>query len=237
MTDYMLGQPEPPRARLGARFGVFGLVVVLVVGLLSTRLFYLQVVNGGYYIGLANNRQSSQLSIPAARGLIYDRAGRPVAINIPTYVVRVRPGDLPFPERDAVVARLSTLLNVPSTDIIEALDSYAGQRFEYVEIANDVPSDVARIIDEEGRDLPGVDVIVEERREYEYGAVAVARAGLHRPSDVAGSRRAGRRRIPQRRPDRQDGRRGDIRERAARHLRLGAGRARFGRPDRAHGPD
>ena len=53
MTDYMLGQPEPPRARLGARFGVFGLVVVLVVGLLSTRLFYLQVVNGGYYIGLA----------------------------------------------------------------------------------------------------------------------------------------------------------------------------------------
>ncbi len=169
MTDYTLGQPEPPRARLGARFGVFGLVVVLVVGLLSTRLFYLQVVNGGYYIGLAQNRQSSQLSIPAARGLIYDRAGRPVAINIPTYVVRVRPGDLPFSERDAVVSRLSTLLNVPSTDIIQALDSYAGQRFEYVEIANDVPSDVARIIDEEGRDLPGVDVMVEERREYEYG--------------------------------------------------------------------
>ena len=171
MTDYLLGQPEPPRSRLTARFGVFGLVIVLVVGLLTTRLFYLQVVSGGYYAGLAKANQSTEQPITAARGLIYDRAGRPLAINIPSYVVRVRPGDLPFGERDAVVGRLSALLNISATDIIEALDRYASQRFSYVTIASDVPSDVARIIDEESRDLPGVDVTVEERREYEYGSL------------------------------------------------------------------
>ncbi len=169
MTDYVLGQPEPPRSRLGARFGVFGLIIVLVVGLLTTRLFYLQVINGGYYAGLAEQARTTEQPIRAARGVIYDRAGRPVAINVPSYVVRIRPGDLPFSERDAVVARLSGLLNVPATDIIEALDRNASQRFEYVTIASDIPDDVARLIEEESRGLPGVDVAVEERREYAFG--------------------------------------------------------------------
>ena len=171
MNDYVLGQPEPPRFSLGARFAVFGLVIAIVVGLLTTRLFYLQVVQGGYYAGLAEeNRQQTQ-PIRSARGLIYDRAGRPLAINIPSYVVRIRPADLPFGQRDAVVERLSSLLDVPATDIIEALDRYASLRFELVRIASDVPSDVARIIVEESRGLPGVEVDVEERRQYEYGAL------------------------------------------------------------------
>ena len=171
MNDYVLGQPQPPRISLGARFAVFGLVIVIVVGLLTTRLFYLQVVQGGYYAGLAEeNRQQTQ-PIRSARGLIYDRAGRPLAINIPSYVVRIRPADLPFGQRDAVVERLSSLLDVPATDIIEALDRYASLRFELVRIASDVPSDVARIIVEESRELPGVEVDVEERRQYEYGAL------------------------------------------------------------------
>lgn len=171
MSDLVLGQPEPPRMRLGARFAVFGLVVVIVVGLLTTRLFYLQVVQGGYYAGLAEENQHQTRPIRSARGLIYDRAGRPLAINIPSYVVRIRPADLPFGQRDAVVGRLSSLLNIPATDIIEAVDRYASLRFELVRIAGDVPSDVARIIVEESRDLPGVEVDVEERREYTYGAL------------------------------------------------------------------
>ncbi len=171
MNDYVLGQPGPPRVSLGARFAVFGLIIAIVVGLLTTRLFYLQVVQGGYYAGLAEeNRQQTQ-PIRSARGLIYDRAGRPLAINIPSYVVRIRPADLPFGQRDAVVERLSSLLNVPATDIIESLDRYASLRFELVRIASDVPSDVARIIVEESRGLPGVEVDVEERRQYEYGAL------------------------------------------------------------------
>jgi len=169
VSDYILGQPEPPRTRLGARFAVFGLIMVLVVGLLTSRLFYMQVVSGGYYAGLADDQSSTDQPIAAARGLIYDRAGRPVAINVPSYVVRVLPGDLPFSDRDSVVGRLSTLLNIPASDIIQALDRNANQAFQYVNIASDVPEDVAHIIDEESRDLPGVDVTVEDRREYEYG--------------------------------------------------------------------
>lgn len=169
MTDMVLGRKPPPRSRLGFRFAVFGLVIVLVMGLLTTRLFYLQVVQGGYYAGLAQENRRTLLPLRSARGLVYDRAGRQLAINIPSYVVRIRPADLPFAERDAVVARLSTLLEVPESQILESIDRYASQSFELVRLATDVASDVARIIVEESNSLPGVQVIVEERREYEYG--------------------------------------------------------------------
>ena len=171
MTDLTLGSKPPPRTRLGFRFAVFSLIVVLVVGLLTTRLFYLQVIQGGYYAGLSEENQRATIPLPAVRGLIYDRAGRQLAINIPSYVVKIRPADLPFNKRDQVVERLATLLQIPASDIVEAIDRYANQSFDLVRLAADVPSDVARIIVEESDSLPGVQVNVEERREYEYGAL------------------------------------------------------------------
>src|SRR5262245_39442142 len=169
MTDIMLGRTPPPRSRLGLRFSVFGLVVVLVIGLLTTRLFYLQVVQGGYYAGLADENQHQIIPLTSPRGLVYDRAGRQLAINVPSYVVKIRPADLPFTQRDAVVGRLSTLLQIPASDIVQDIDRYANQSFDLVRLASDVPSDVARIITEESSSLPGVQVNVEERRQYEYG--------------------------------------------------------------------
>jgi penicillin-binding protein 2 len=169
MDDFSLSRKPPPRTRLGFRFAVFGLVVVMVVGLLTTRLFYLQVVQGGYYAGLAQENQRTLLPLRSARGLIYDRAGRQLAINIPSYVVRIRPADLPFTQRDQVVNRLSQLLELPVSDLIQSIDRYANQSFDLVRLASDVPQDVARIIVEESNSLPGVQVNVEERREYEYG--------------------------------------------------------------------
>ena len=94
------------------------------------------------------------------RGLIYDRAGRLVAYNVPSYVVRIRPADLPLSQRPAVVTRLSALLGMPEREIIEAIDRNAGLLFDPVRIATDVPIDVARIIDEEAQGLPGVQVHV-----------------------------------------------------------------------------
>ena len=169
MADYVLGRPEPPQNRLGVRFGVFGLIIVLVIGALSTRLFYMQGVQGGYYSDLADANQHRTLPIKSARGIIYDRAGRELAINIPSYVVYIRPADLPFTQREAVANELGTLLDIDPAEIIAAVDKYASQRFELVRIAADISSDVARIIVEENRNLPGVEIGIEDRREYEYG--------------------------------------------------------------------
>jgi penicillin-binding protein 2 len=169
VADYVLGRPEPPQNRLGVRFGVFGLIVVLVIGALTTRFFYLQAVQGSYYAELADANQHRVLPIKSSRGIIYDRAGRELAINIPSYVVYIRPADLPFGQRDAVAGELGTLLDIDPAEIIAAVDRYASQRFELVRIASDISSDAARIIVEENRNLPGVEIGIEDRRVYEYG--------------------------------------------------------------------
>jgi penicillin-binding protein 2 len=169
VSDLVLGKTPPPRNRLTVRFAVFGLIVVVVVGVLSTRLVYLQIAQGGYFSGLAQSNTAVLQPLKSARGVIYDRTGRVVAANVATYVVTVRPADLPFAQRPAVVARLAELVHVPADEIIQALDRNAGRRFDPVRVAADVPIDVARIIAEESHTLPGVEVTVELRREYAYG--------------------------------------------------------------------
>lgn len=181
MTDIVLGKSPPPRSRLIVRFGVFGLIMVIIVGVLATRLFYLQVAQGGYYAGLSRDNIVALQPLRSPRGLIYDRGGRPLATNIPTYVVRVRPIDLPVSRRDAVAERLGALLDQSPSRILQTIDRNAGLLFEPVRIATDVPLDVARIIAEEGRSLPGVDVVVEERRTYEYGPLVSQLLGYTGP--------------------------------------------------------
>ena len=188
MTGIVLGQAPPPRSRLLTRFAVFGLVVVLAVAGLTVRLFYLQVGRGGYYAGLSGESRLSLQAVPSIRGLIYDRAGRPLAGNIASRVVTVTPADLPFAERERVVGRLSQLLGLAESEIIVALDRNAGLRFDPVRLATDVPLDVARIISEESRTLPGVAVTVEERRTYAYGPLVshlLGYTGSVTPDDLA----------------------------------------------------
>ena len=169
MSGIVLGQPDPPRSRLGFRFAVFGLAVVLAVAGLTTRLFYLQIGRGGYYSSVNGQNRLTLAPVQSVRGLIYDRAGRLLATNVASYVITVTPADLPFPQRDRVVDRLAQLLGTPREQIIQALDRNAGLRFDPVRIATDVPIDLARVVTEEMRDLPGVAVSIENRREYAYG--------------------------------------------------------------------
>ena len=49
---------------------------------------------------------------PSPRGLIYDRAGRPLVTNVPTFAVKLRPADLPLEFRPEVVDRLAALLRM-----------------------------------------------------------------------------------------------------------------------------
>ena len=157
----------PPVARLVA----FTIAAVLAIGTLTTRLFYLQVVRGGEYATRAEINRTVLLPVPATRGLVYDRAGRPLVTNVPSFSVKVRPADLPVSQRAAVVERLGGLLRIDPVEINRTIDSAPGSRFDLVRIAQDVPEATARLIAEERLSLPGVEVVVETRRQYIDGPV------------------------------------------------------------------
>lgn len=144
-------------------------MVVLVVGVLTARLFYLQLANGGRHASLVDDNRILLQAIPSARGLVYDRNGQQLVTNRPSYAVKVRPADLPYLQREAVVALLATILHRTTTEINTAIDSNPGSRFDLVRVASDVPENVARLISEDSLQLPGVEVVVEATRQYDTG--------------------------------------------------------------------
>jgi penicillin-binding protein 2 len=151
-----------------SRFLVFGLAVVIGLSALTARLFYMQVLSGGQ-TALAQSNRTIVQAIPSSRGLIYDRAGELLVTNVPTFAVKIRPADLPEEWRDEVVARLSGLIGTPIQEINAAIDGNPGSRFDAVRVAQDVPKETANLIAEAGFELPGVEIVVEARREYTEG--------------------------------------------------------------------
>src|SRR5204863_6024943 len=112
---------------------------------------------------------------------IFDRKGRPLVKNVPTFAVKIRPVDLPEDRRDEVVSRLASLLSINVADINAAIDGNPGSRFDLVRIASDVPDATARLLSEAGDALPGVEVVVEARRQYPAGPLVSQLLGYTGP--------------------------------------------------------
>jgi len=169
VSSYLDGSPPEPRSV--TRFLFFGLAVAVSATVLSLRLFTLQVTSGSQFESLAQANRTVQEAIPSTRGLIYDRTGRLLVANVASYSVRIRPADLPESQRDEVIQTLASLVGMDPADINIAIDSNPGSRFDLVRVASDVPANVASFIAESSSSLPGVQIVVETRREYQLGAL------------------------------------------------------------------
>ncbi len=167
MTTFLDERPKSVRSL--SRFLTFALIAVIGVSGLTARLFYMQIVDGARVATLITHDRTVLEAIQAPRGVIYDRNGRALVSNVPTFVVKVRPADLPLDQRPIVVQRLAALLHMPAADINGSIDGNPGSTFDLVRIASDVNEQTARLIAEAGSDLPGVEVVIEARREYTDG--------------------------------------------------------------------
>ncbi len=156
--------------RLTPRLLAFGIAIILAVSGLGLRLFQLQLAQASTYEARTALGQTTSRPIPVARGLMYDRRGRLLVENVPTFVLRIVPAELPFEIRPEVAERLSGLTDLPARRIIERLDAHIGSQFEPVRIA-DVETETARIITEDPESYPGVRIDLEARRSYPSGAL------------------------------------------------------------------
>src|SRR3989339_1563283 len=66
-------------------FQFFRFLAISIFLMLAFRVFYLQVMRGDYYGGLAKENRMRYVDIKAPRGLIYDRNGRELVRNIPSF--------------------------------------------------------------------------------------------------------------------------------------------------------
>lgn len=177
--------PDRVRDRRPIRFVAFGVAMVMVFSLLTARLAYLQVTSSRTYAKQAEANRTVTEAIPASRGLIYDRKGRVLVANVPSYAVKITPADLPYEQRDEVSARLGTLLGMQPADILSIIDSATGSRFDPVRIKQDVPKATADLVSESAAQLPGVHVVIETRRDYTTGPLMSHILGYTGPVDPA----------------------------------------------------
>ncbi len=164
MADLNEGRRDLTRSR--ARFVAFGIAAALLLTLLGGRLFQVQVLNGSFYAERAAAARTVQVPIPGPRGLVFDRAGRPLAVNTPSWAIKVRPADLPPTRRRAVLGRVAELTGSSTDELAARLAAFRGTPFDLVPIAHGISRDTALLICDELEQLPGVVVEVEPIREY-----------------------------------------------------------------------
>ncbi|MCP1328270.1 penicillin-binding protein 2, partial [Halomonas sp. 707D4] len=142
------------------------LFVLVLTGVLASRLAYLQIVQHELYTTRSEKNRVRVEPLPPNRGLIFDRNGVLLAENRPTYnltLVRERVDDL-----DETLALLVDLLELPDEEI-EAFNVRSRQRqrpFQPALLMSDLSEDqIARLAVNRHR-LPGVEVEAQLLRYY-----------------------------------------------------------------------
>ena len=159
---------SPPRWRawvILALFGVFGAALVW-------RAVDLQIYDEAFLTHQGDMRHIRTLEVPANRGAIVDRNGRPLALSAPTESVWAVPqAVLGAPDKIAALARS---LNMDAEALEDRLEKYSGRQFLYLKRQLS-PFDAHQVM---ALDTPGVFLQREYKRYYPAGEAIAQLVGL-----------------------------------------------------------
>lgn len=154
------------RSRAPIRLVITFFAFLLAFGAMAARLFVLQIVEAPAYAKIAAAQRQRDITFPASRGSIFDRAGDPLAISVDMQLVFADPGLVQNVPRTA--AKLAPLLNLPEPQLEKLLVSYPGNRYSV--LAHQVLPKVASRIKALG--LAGIALRPEPKRFYPGGKLA-----------------------------------------------------------------
>ncbi|MEN6478527.1 MAG: penicillin-binding transpeptidase domain-containing protein, partial [Anaerolineales bacterium] len=143
---------------------------------LVARLWRLQVISAETYRESADANRFRLRSVDAPRGIIYDRSGRMLVRNVPSFTLSLVPSALPEDEgeRRAMMERLSALIGLdeqgPET-IEQRLEERTISPYSPVRVADNISRQAAFIIEEEHLTLPGAVVEAQPQRQYVDGSL------------------------------------------------------------------
>lgn len=144
-----------------------GAAMALLVAI-ACCFWFVQVVQGGYYRDLAENNRLRRLPVKAPRGSIFDRHGRPLVENVPSYNLlldRSRAADIA-----ASLDFAAAILERPASDLRALVARYrATPEFAPVLVAENLTlSQVARF-GVENLEHPEFEIEVDHLRLYRHG--------------------------------------------------------------------
>jgi cell division protein FtsI (penicillin-binding protein 3) len=161
-------RPNPPPAHR--------LVLVLVLSTLSlaailVRLVVLQVRDASALSSMARDQRVRNLTLPAPRGTIFDRAGRELAMSLPAKDVYADPQLVrdPHAEAKTLAKQLHLKASVVQPLLARRVDA-RGNPIHFVYVDRGADLSVAKRL--ESRNLPGIGYLDDTRRYYPAGALA-----------------------------------------------------------------
>jgi len=144
------------------RFAI--LVVTLIVFFLGYRLVRVQVIEGAEYKRGAMQQWTKAINLKSDRGIIYDRKGRKLAVNVTSFTVWASPSDVDNPEEAAM--RLQPILKVDSSEILESLRRDS----PVVKLKQWITREEAEMVRELG--IGGISIVDDNKRYYPFGNFA-----------------------------------------------------------------
>ena len=150
--------------RLRAATVLFLLVTVVLFG----RATWLQVVRGGAMRTSAEQNRVRQYTVPAPRGIIYDRNGHALVENVAEFQVGIIPADVPegTEEQRSILHAVSEIIGTPVEDIERALSQVDETTTDAVPVREHVTYDEAIHLRVQLHDYPSVRVDAMPRRQY-----------------------------------------------------------------------
>ncbi len=155
--------------KISRRAALLGGAQLLFIGGLAARMRYLQVDQADQFRLLAEENRINIRLIPPARGEVFDRNGKRLAQNVPSYrivLVREDAGNI-----DDVLARLGRLVTLDEDDIERALaEMKRSAPFLPVTVAENVGWDDLSRVSVNAPALPGITPEVGLTRVYPQGS-------------------------------------------------------------------
>ena len=183
------------------RIYMFAGVILFVFIIFFVRLFTIQIIQGPEWIARAEDNRTKEISIPASRGVIYDRNNTVLARNIASYNVVITAADLPddIGEIQEILRELTNYIDVPviggelseSNPFVPCVSDHGiAEIVEYgetatpyqpVPVACDIERESAMAIQEKAVDWPGVGVEIQPIRDYPTGSLTASIVGFLGP--------------------------------------------------------
>ncbi|MEO6398247.1 MAG: penicillin-binding protein 2 [Tepidiformaceae bacterium] len=169
------GRPQQgsSRNRPHGNLNILRASIVLLFGILTIRLGFMQLVHGEEYARRSTENHIVTANILPTRGLILDRNGEPLVQNVAEYTATLTPEFLPD-DKDArykIYLRLASLTGAQVLEIqtLVKTSEDEGLAFIAIPIKKHLTQDQAIMMEEASVDLPGVNLSITPGRNYPAG--------------------------------------------------------------------
>ena len=145
--------------------------VLIMVGILFARLWFLQIINGAKYRKKSESNRIDLRDILPVRGMIFDRDGRPLVDNRASFLLGVIPEDIK--DLDSLIDEIGTLLKIDGISVKRKINEAVRRNpFNLVPIKKRLTRDELARIETNSFHMPGVIIEVKPQRHYIYGPFA-----------------------------------------------------------------